>query len=233
MELLKRIRRLANAAPLSAAELELQAGDWTDVLLDVVPLDWLPDLYKRAVLNHPNSYLVNAFDILQEFKNRRLEIESEKERSRVTELNRTPITRCTQRKHHINEQGETVALNHHTEKDEAIPCPHCRAADHTKWKADQIARYGIIKRPPLTPHEAVEKITRVSEVYLSLTEAQPIADEYNALVKNLVDAETARNLFIKFDEGINRFKHPHRADILFTADDIKEKIDRYKNLSGA
>ena len=231
MELLKRIRRLANAAPLSVAELELQADDWTDVLIDEVRLEWLPDLYKRAVRNHPNSHLVNVFDILQESQKKKAEIELEKEKSYDVELGTNPISRCTHHDRHINENGEIIAFNFYSEKDETMPCPHCRATDHSKWKADQIARYGEIKPTPITPTDAVMKIMRDSEVRVSQEEGRSIADEYNNLVEKIVDPETAKLMFIKFDEGVNRFKYPHRADVLFKAADIRKKIDDYKNIS--
>lgn len=237
IELLKRIRRLANAAPLSAPELALQSEDWTDILIDEVPLEWLPDLYKRAAWNHPNSHMVNAFDLIAEYKTKREEIAVEKARIEAIEAEKNPSLRCTQVKRHVQTQGHDlafiVAYNYYSEKDELLPCPHCRTQAFEEWKKMQNALYGEVKRNPIevSPSEAVEKILKVEEVYLTQEEAINIQESYNELVFALVDDETARNnLYVTFDEGANRFRHAHTAAILFTADDMRKKIESYKKI---
>jgi hypothetical protein len=236
VELLKRIRRLANAAPLSAPELALQSNDWTDLLIDEVPLDWLPDLYKRAAWNHPNSHMVNAFDLIAEYRVKREEIAAEKKRLEDLEAEQNPILRCTQKKRHLRyetgDPGNVIAYNYYSEKDEIMPCPHCRADDLENWKKTQLALYGEVKRNPIevSPSQAVEKILKTEEVYLSAMEAKEITDEYNALVEKIVDENSRPFVFMIFDEGVNRFRHPNRADILFTADNMRKKIESYQKV---
>jgi hypothetical protein len=147
MELLKRIRRLANAAPLSVQELELQANDWTELLIDEVPLAWLPELYKRAAWNHPNTHLVNAFDLISEYRAKQSEIEMEKKLRAEMEAEHNPVLRCTHKNYHANDYGDIVAYNYYSDKDELTPCAHCRQDDLVKWKKTQIALYGQPKPP--------------------------------------------------------------------------------------
>jgi hypothetical protein len=236
IELLKRIRRLANAAPLSAPELALQSADWTEILIDEVPLEWLPDLYKRAAWNHPNSHMVNAFDLIAEYRSKRAEIAAEKKRALEIEAENNPVMRCTQVKRHVKTQGDdkgiVFAYNYFSEKDELMPCPHCRTKDLEAWKKTQLALYGEVKRNPIevSPSEAVEKVLKVEEVYLSAEEGQGISNEYNGLVAQIVDMESAQHLFVIFDEGANRFRHPQTAAKLYTAKDMQRRIDDYKKI---
>lgn len=205
-------------------------------MIDHVPLDWLPDLYKRAAWNHPNSHMVNAFDLIAEYRAKCEEIAEDKKRVEEAEAEKNPVLRCTQVKRHLKftdgeDSGQVVAYNYYSEKDEIMPCPHCRAKDLEDWKKTQVALYGEHSKNPIEvkPSEAVKQILRTEEVYLSASEAKDISDEYNKLVTQLVeDEETWLKLFVFFDEGANRFRHGHTAAILYTADDMRKKIESYQ-----
>lgn len=201
------------------------AETWAKHLFEAgVPGDRLEECWLRAVNDKTGDFAPTFFDVKTAWHN----IRAEENKLREAALAANPIGRCTQRKYHRNPEGDIVAANYWSGQDELMPCPHCRPDDAAKWKTDQIARYGEIKAPHLTPKLAVESILRPAAVEIGRDEAHALRDRFNDLVERLVDDPKSRkNLSVVWDEGGGVFKYPQRADVLFTPDMLRRKIEDY------
>ncbi|HEY8560481.1 MAG TPA: hypothetical protein VIL74_08895 [Pyrinomonadaceae bacterium] len=225
--LIRPLYSLTNRAKINEEMIE-DAIIWTDSLIGVVPVKRLKECWDLARDRQQGSFAPNFFDV----KNAWSEIAAQEARRAENDRKLSAAERCSGRQYHATKKGEIVAQNPHTGEDDLYPCPLCRKDDLEKVRKTQIAFFGEIPAKPLTPQQAVEKITRTAEVYLSEAEAREIVREYNALVCDLVaDVETRKALFVFFDESANRFRYsgsaaPYR---LFTVEDVRKIIADYKN----
>jgi hypothetical protein len=222
------------AAPnLTAGEKGAQAKIWAENLFGIIPELRLPDVFNFEFARHESDYPITQYDLKNAWRDL-LQAEADKRR-KLEEKQRdaNPIERCVGKKYHVpkngRDVGETIALNPYTGEDERMPCPHCRPTDEVKWKKDQIARFGEIEIKQITPEEAVEKILRPAEVYLTSSEAKDLADEYNRLVRELLAGDDgAEQLIVLFDDGANRFHHPGSWRKLYRSQDLERMIADYK-----
>lgn len=154
---------------------------------------------------------------------------------RETETEKTEEL-CGFRANHEN--GERVVTYFPYGEPMVLPCHECRPAAHAARKAYliEVRNKSFANRrlaaAPLTPAEAVAEAFRPpKEAFLDPAAAKEIRDEYNELVRLLVEDETARNrLFVIFDEGANVFRHPERVDVVYSEKVMRDKIERYRQV---
>lgn len=111
---------------------------WAKTLSHHIPVTELAAAWRRTVANYTGTYQPSAFDVIAAHGlNVKDKAAAEEKRRQVD-----PVANCTHRNRHVTDDGQIMALNWFTDRDEPVPCPHCRPDDLRRWKADQIARYG-------------------------------------------------------------------------------------------
>lgn len=127
---------------------------WAKTLSHHIPVVELAAAWRRTVASYQGNYQPTAFDVIAAHRLNVRDREAADERRPVD-----PVANCTHRNRHVMDDGQILALNFYTDRDELIPCPHCRPDDLRRWKADQIARYGEHK-PKFDPESVVVDFTR-------------------------------------------------------------------------
>lgn len=148
MLLVKKTVSLSNQPPLAERDLAARATDWMEALEPVVPVDRLPDAFRRALVNHATTFPINAFEIQQAFVE--LDGEEKTERQRIeNELKKQPenkVANCPKKAWHISGDGRVMVVNPFNFNEEIeLPCRDCRPEAFYEQRAKFIAEHGEIK----------------------------------------------------------------------------------------
>lgn len=233
LEIVKRVFILSNRQIINAELIEA-SQIWTDTLFEIVPGERLVASFNRAVRNNKSSFAPNAFDLINAWREveaeetaRRAEIEKER-------AEKNPVLRCPQKMSHVSSEGK-IYINLHGDADVLAPCPFCRTEDFENWKKTEIALYGQPKTVTLpeiskSVYEPAFQNSPYQEEIISDEEARALTTEHNHLLGALYDEQAVADLLVIFDEGGNCFRHPKRFIPQYTAKDMRERIERYKQI---
>jgi hypothetical protein len=158
LEILNRVFVLANR-PLVNAEMNEASEVWRDTLFDVVPLNSLKAAFDRAIKNHKSSFAVNAFDLLNAWRELEAEEAAEVERLKQIEKDANRVQFCDNRKQHINADGSTLVCNPFNFNEEIeMPCMYCRPQAFADARLRFIKKHGEPK-----PLEIVGRVAGLEE----------------------------------------------------------------------
>jgi hypothetical protein len=222
----------------STGEMSEDALIWSEQLIETIPINQLKASWERACFNNKSSFAPNFFDVKNAFNELKTEIREqvrlEKELQQAEDRKLNAVAHCVEKEKHANDSGYVEIVNFfNTSEDIIAPCRACRPKAYDDWRERFIKANGDKKNDnPLPNADAVvDKILSNSEPLedLTIAEANRLCDEHNRLIRQLVNEPDAWiNLEIVFDEGANCFKLPHRADMTWSAEIIREKIESYK-----
>lgn len=207
---------------------------YTDFLYEKVPVEKLKTAFDFANEKRSSSFAPNGFDIKNAYAEiERLERETERAR-RARELKENPVLNCEKKQFHINADGEALRINpFNTAEDVTVPCWYCRSEAHDAAWTRFVEKNGGNEPKPLEIVKAFAepKPPPVEEIRLSDDEILALQTEHNSVVCQIVEEENARkNLMLIYDAGANVFKLPHRADLTYSAEVVKKKIENYRRL---
>lgn len=132
------------------SELHESSIVWRDVLFDIIPMHRLKPVMMRAIKNHTSSFPVNAFDLLNAF--REIEQEEQAEKSRIfdEEKAKKPVLFCENQKQHKNADGEVEILDWlNFSKTVVVPCQFCRPVAYEASRSRHIAKNKVQDISPL------------------------------------------------------------------------------------
>jgi hypothetical protein len=130
-------QRVTPAEKLSAAK------TWSRVLFGVIPEHRLQETFDATFAAHNSPFPISAYDLKTKWQE--IEAEEEAERQRIIEeekaVNRVHF--CPNRKHHVNEHGDTLVCNPFNFNEEIeLPCMYCRPQAFADARLRFIQKHG-------------------------------------------------------------------------------------------
>ena len=238
MRLVQKTNNWATLAPLSEDDLGQRAMDWCDELEPEIPLERLPDVIKRARKNHKGVYAINLYeftDAWEQIKREDSVIEREKaEREKVA----SPVLSCKFKSEHVNDRGEVSIVNFFdTSREIIVPCKECRKKAYDAWRERFIAQNSD-KSPATDPVKIIRKrwesldTSKVLRDHplLSPEESAGLVQTLNGYVHKLTGEEFWTTGEIIYDRKMKLFRHSHRTDLTYTAEDVARLIEDYREI---
>lgn len=134
---------LANAPSLTETEYGLRAGDWCELLCEIIPEPRLMDAFMRAARDHASAFPVNAYEV----KNAWANIEAEEQAAKKNNLpadDLSAIANCSNRHNHADNElaspneGLVVLYDPGDDSERMIPCWSCRPKAYAQRQAEYI-----------------------------------------------------------------------------------------------